>query len=128
MIQHAAIITNTTPLMTEFRFINTEYLEMVTGNDPDLKKDLVSIFREQVIEFYTEMQNLLSQGKHKELGLLAHKAKSSVATMGMDSLAEMLKTLELNAKDGLNTSEYSSYVERFGSDTRSALAELETLF
>ena len=114
--------------MTEFRFINTEYLEMVTGNDPDLKKDLVSIFREQVIEFYTEMQNLLSQGKYKELGLLAHKAKSSVATMGMDSLAEMLKTIELNAKDGLNTSEYSSYVERFGSDTRSALAELETLF
>ncbi|MDY0098747.1 MAG: Hpt domain-containing protein [Bacteroidales bacterium] len=114
--------------MAEFGFINTEYLEMVAGSDPELKKDLVRIFREQVIEFYSEMQTLLSQKKYTELGLLAHKAKSSVAIMGMDSLAEMLKTLELNAKDGLNPSEYGSYIERFGSDTRSALAELETLF
>lgn len=114
--------------MAEFRFINTEYLDMVAGSDAELKKDLVRIFREQVKEFYSEMKELLSQKKYTELGLLAHKAKSSVAIMGMDSLAEMLKTLELKAKGGQNKPEYESYIERFGSDTRSALTELETLF
>jgi len=109
----------------DYKFINTDYLEMVAGGDSELLKELISMFRDQVVEFNSEMNVLLSEKNYTVLGNLAHKAKSSVSIMGMDSLANMLKNFELQAKEGKNTEKYESYISRFESDTRSALAELD---
>jgi HPt (histidine-containing phosphotransfer) domain-containing protein len=111
----------------EYKFINTDYLEMVAGGDQELLKELIIMFRDQVAEFNYEMNVLLREKNYHDLGNLAHKAKSSVAIMGMDSLANMLKNFELQAKDGRNIDKYESYISRFESDTRSALAELDML-
>ena len=111
----------------EFKYINTEYLEMVAGGDFDLLKELIWMFRDQVFEFNTELKELYGQYDYKALGNLAHKAKSSVAIMGMDSLANMLKTFELEAKDGRNSEKYESYLIRFENDTMHALEELDEL-
>ena len=40
----------------EFKYINTEYLEMVAGGDFDLLKELIGMFRDQVFEFNTELK------------------------------------------------------------------------
>ena len=61
------------------------------------------------------------------LGLLAHKAKSSVSIMGMDELAVMLKTFELQAKEERESHMYESYITRFKSETLAAITELEDL-
>lgn len=111
----------------DYKFIKTDYLEMVASGDSKLVKELVVMFREQVEEIYSEMKSLLSEKNYNALGLLAHKAKSSVAIMGMDELAEILKNFELQAKEGKNPEEYESYIARFGDDTKSAMAELDTL-
>lgn len=111
----------------DYKFIKTDYLEMVSSGDSELVKELISMFREQVAEIYSEMRTCLSDKNYSGLGLLAHKAKSSVAIMGMDDLAEILKNLELQARDGKDPEEYESYVARFGEDTKSALVELDTL-
>ena len=39
------------------------------------------------MEIYNEMKSLLAAKNYLHLGLLAHKAKSSVAIMGMKELA-----------------------------------------
>jgi HPt (histidine-containing phosphotransfer) domain-containing protein len=111
----------------DYKFINTEYLEMVAGGDSDLLKELIGMFRDQVAIFNSEMNTLLKENKYHALGNLAHKAKSSVAIMGMDSLANMLKNFELQAKEGKNSDRYESYISRFTSDTKSALKELDML-
>lgn len=111
----------------DYKFINTEYLEMVAGGDNELLKELISMFRDQVAEFNAEMSLLFNDKNYQALGRLAHKAKSSVAIMGMDSLANMLKTFELQAVDGKNTEKYEAYISRFESDTLSALEELDDL-
>jgi HPt (histidine-containing phosphotransfer) domain-containing protein len=111
----------------DYKFINTEYLEMVAGGDSDLLQELISMFRDQVTEFNSEMKILLREKNYHTLGNLAHKAKSSVAIMGMDSLANMLKNFELQAKEDKNIDKYESYISRFESDTKSALEELDTL-
>ena len=59
--------------------------------------------------------------------LLAHKAKSSVSIMGMDDLAIMLKTFELQARDEKESHLYDSYITRFQTETQAAIAELEDL-
>ncbi len=108
-----------------YRFINTEYLEMVSGGNREITEELISIFRQQAEEFYEQLNGLLRNGKYKELGLLAHKAKSSVAIMGMEEMSVMLKEMEINARDEINTESYPDVIERFRTDTTEAIKELE---
>ncbi|NMC37815.1 MAG: STAS domain-containing protein [Bacteroidales bacterium] len=110
-----------------YKYIKPEYLEMVTGGDPALIKELVTMFSEQTAEIFKDMKSRLSDKDYNSLGLLAHKAKSSVAIMGMESLAEMLKQFEHQAREAMGTEKYEEYIRRFGEDTRSAVKELETL-
>ena len=111
----------------DYNYIKTDYLETVAGGDKELIRELVSMFSEQVAEIYTEMRTLLLEKDFKSLGLLAHKAKSSVAIMGMDKLALLLKTFELQAREGKETGQYESYISRFASDTAAAVSELDDL-
>lgn len=109
----------------DFKFINPDYLESFTGGDKELIQELVDLFRQQALEFTLEMKSLLANKEYFTLGLLAHKAKSSVAIIGMADLATMLKTFELDAKEGRETGMYATYVARFESETKSAVEELE---
>jgi HPt (histidine-containing phosphotransfer) domain-containing protein len=111
----------------EYKFINTEYLDSVSNGDNSVTIEIIDLFREQVVEMYNEMRGLLAQKNYYNLGLLAHKAKSSVAIMGMADLAAMLKTFELQAKEGKEPEKYESYVNRFRDETAEAVKELDDL-
>jgi HPt (histidine-containing phosphotransfer) domain-containing protein len=111
----------------DYKFINMEYLDSVSGGDPGIINEIVTIFKEQSVEIHNEMKSLLSSKNYTSLGLLAHKAKSSVAIMGMTRLAEMLKTFELQAKEGKEPHLYEQYLERFKSETEEAIRELDDI-
>ena len=111
----------------DYKFINMEYLDSVSGGDSGIINEIVVIFKEQSVEIFSEMKSHLVSRNYTALGLLAHKAKSSVAIMGMNSLAEMLKTFEMQAREGKETQLYEHYVERFKSETEEAIKELDDL-
>jgi HPt (histidine-containing phosphotransfer) domain-containing protein len=111
----------------DYKFINTEYLDSVSGGDNEIRHEIVIMFREQVSVIYGEMKSLLDEKKYKLLGMLAHKAKSSVAIMGMNDLASMLKTFEIQARDEKNPELYESYIARFNDETKAAVIELDDL-
>jgi len=111
----------------DYKFINTEYLDSVSGGDPDIICELVTLFKEQSVEISGEMKSLFHSKNYKLLGLLAHKAKSSVSIMGMNELAIMLKEFELQARDEKESHLYESYIARFQTETQAAIAELEDL-
>lgn len=111
----------------DYKFINLEYLNSVTGGDSEITREIAIMFKEQSLEIYSEMKSLFLEKKYSKLGLLAHKAKSSVAIMGMNNLALILKTFEQQAKEGIEPELYESYIERFNTETKSAILELEDL-
>jgi len=111
----------------DYKFINTEYLDSVSGGDNEIIREIVVLFGEQVVETENQMKTLLAEKKYATLGLLAHKAKSSVAIMGMSDLAALLKTFELQAKEGIETEKYESYINRFVLETAEAMKELNEL-
>lgn len=111
----------------DYKIINTEYLDSVSGGDPDITREIVDIFKDQVVEIYNEMKSHFSLKNYTSLGQLAHKAKSSVAIMGMNDLATMLKSFELQAKEGKESDLYDSYIERFKKETDAAVIELDDL-
>ena len=111
----------------EYKYINTDYLDSVSGGDPDIICEIVGLFREQAVEITAEMKSLYVSGNYKLLGLLAHKAKSSVSIMGMNDLAALLKTFELQAREEKEAHLYESYITRFENDTLAAIEELDDL-
>ena len=108
-----------------YKYINLEYLEAVSGGDVSIITELVNMFKEQVVEFNAALKSFYTEKEYRQLGLLAHKAKSSVAIMGMDSLADVLKNLEISAKESRDIEMYESYIDRFHSDTEAAILELD---
>jgi HPt (histidine-containing phosphotransfer) domain-containing protein len=109
----------------EFKMINTTYLESISGGDTEIIKDIINIFKAQIPEFLSEMNSLLLTEDYHNLGLLAHKSKSSIAIMGMEDLAIMLKEFEIDARGNLNPGKYKAYISRFEKDTKEAIIELD---
>ena len=112
-------------LLMSYRYINTSYLEMVTGGDRGITDELVTIFRQQVDEFYQKMLAANTPSDYQVLSQIAHKAKSSVAIMGMDDMASILKTLEINARDAKSAESFQIVIKAFREQTAEAIAELD---
>ncbi|HPY67993.1 MAG TPA: Hpt domain-containing protein [Bacteroidales bacterium] len=111
----------------DYKFINTGYLDAVAGEDNNILSEIIDIFKEQMPQMLQEMKELFAEKDYYSLGLLAHKAKSSIAIMGMDDLAALLKTFEIEAKEGEHTEKYEYYINRFEKDTAEAILELDDL-
>ncbi len=111
----------------KYKFINQEYLDSVAEGDASVVKEIVDIFRDQADEIYEEMTRLKESKNYEALGLLAHKAKSSVAIMGSNDLALRLKEFELKARNSIEIDHYQSYIVQFRNEIDEALIELEDL-
>ena len=84
---------------SRFEIIDLTYLESITEGNISLIREFISIFLEQADEFQKGFERYFNNKQWKELGALAHKAKSSVISMGMTELGNYeLKNLELIAK------------------------------
>lgn len=96
-----------------FTYADLTYLESMSMGSNELIVEMVQIFIDQLPEFTEGLTAHMNNGDYPALGALAHKAKSSVAVMGMESLATDLKTLEISAKAGDNPETYPTLVNRF---------------
>jgi HPt (histidine-containing phosphotransfer) domain-containing protein len=110
--------------MAQNRFSNLDYLKEITGGDPEVMKEFIQLFFDQLPEFKNGMTTYLAEKKWKELGELAHKAKSSVMTFGMNDLGHRLKELQLKTQKMEEVESYSEYVTEFMSTIAQAEIEL----
>ncbi len=86
----------------KYKHINLTYLESISDGSKEMIEELISIFIEQIPEFTQDFEDGLAQKDFKKIAAIAHKAKSSVLSMGMDELGNQdLKNLELIAKQML---------------------------
>ena len=101
------------------------YLKTMSGGDSKFIREMIELFREQIDEYKVIMPDLLLNKKYDELSKMAHKAKSSVAVMGMSDAAEVLKELEILAQGGKEVEQYESMIDQFLDQSQLALEELE---
>ena len=111
--------------MAQTRSTNLDYLNEITGGESEVTKEFIQLFFDQLPEFRNGMNNLLAEKKWKELGELAHKAKSSVMTFGMDDLGHKLKELQLKTQKLQDIEKYPGYVDDFMKQMAVAEAELK---
>ncbi|MEX0981728.1 MAG: Hpt domain-containing protein [Bacteroidales bacterium] len=101
------------------------YLESMSGNNTDFIAEIVSIFREQIDEYIIQLPELLDKSDFENLSKVAHKAKSSVAVMGMTNEAELMKNLEIYAKNEIEVNTYKGLIGTFIKNSGLALEELD---
>jgi HPt (histidine-containing phosphotransfer) domain-containing protein len=99
----------------------------MAGNDPVFMQEMIGIFRKQIDELSVALPAYLEKKDFDALSKAAHKAKSSVAIMGMNTEAELLKRLELLSRQGRNTEEYGEIVSTFIQRSKLAVEELENI-
>jgi len=102
-----------------------DYLKTMSGGDDNFIREMIGLFREQIGEYKQFMPELLHNKDYDSLSKMAHKAKSSVAVMGMTQVAEQLKELEILAHKGEEIDRYESLVNEFLEQSDLALKELE---
>jgi len=97
----------------------------MSGGDAHFIAEMIALFKEQMGEYSALMPKLLSEKDYDGLSKVAHKAKSSVAVMGMSSVAELLKELEVLAHEEKETERYLGLINDFLEMGRLAVLELE---
>ncbi len=104
------------------------YLKSLANNDESFIRDMINIFKEQFEEYRIEMPDLLEKSDFNNLSKMAHKAKSSVAVMGMTSEADILQKLEILSKTGKQSEDYAEMINIFITQTSEAISELEQTY
>ncbi|MBP8848935.1 MAG: Hpt domain-containing protein [Breznakibacter sp.] len=83
-------------MKTDYQIIDLSYLNEISDNNSEIKRALIDIFLSQIPEFESDFQRAFAEKNWKFLAQVAHKAKSSVLSMGMNNLGSVdLKNLEL---------------------------------
>lgn len=107
--------------------ISFDYLKEMAEGEEEVIREMTEIFKGQVPELIEKMENALAAKDYDKLRETAHRAKSSVAILGLNDLSESMKTLEQNAEAKTNVHTYDDYVELFKTTCNKALEDLQTL-
>jgi CheY-like chemotaxis protein len=110
-----------------FTYVDLSYLETVSEGDKAFMDDLLNIFREQVPVLSGKLQEHLDNGDIDKLAAVAHKAKSSVAMLGINELKTAMENLEKWAKQKINKEKYPEIVENFHQISKLVLEEIKDL-
>ena len=114
-------------LKSKPKHIDVSVLEEITDGSPDLLRDMIDIFLLQIPTYIIDMETAYKNGDYAKLGAIVHKAKSSVATMGITSLVQKMKEFEFLAKSGEKPESYPEYLNLFKSTCEEAIKELKII-
>lgn len=104
------------------------YLKTMSGGDSKFIREMIDLFREQIEEYKVIMPELLQKKDYDGLSKIAHKAKSSVAVMGMSEVAELLKDLEIITHKEIEVERYEALIVHFLEQSELAITELESTY
>ncbi len=107
--------------------VNLDYLKEMSGGDWELMLEMINIFITEVPEYISRLSNALNAGNWNELEKLAHKSKASALIMGMHKLADDLRDLETDTREGKNIDLYPTYVEKIEQQFIIAAKELRQI-
>lgn len=79
------------------KVIDLTYIKTI-ADDTDVIVSFIDIFSEQLVEFEASLNEAYVHNNWKQLAEIAHKAKSSIVSMGMCELGDAMKKLEMLAK------------------------------
>ena len=108
-----------------YKHINLDYLEEVSGGDPETKKQLIDVFFEQIESIKVSFVNSLTANDTVNLRKIAHLAKSTTKVMGVDDVSDKMRNFEESLKTSPADTDCKYYVQYFTDHIGEALEELK---
>jgi HPt (histidine-containing phosphotransfer) domain-containing protein len=75
-------------------FIDKEFLNNYSGNDPEFEKQLIELFIKEMPEYLKDLEKNVQDENFKGIKMVAHKMKSSCGIFGLKDLVERFHKLE----------------------------------
>jgi len=107
---------------------NLEKLRKIVDYDEAMIKKMVSMFIEKTPESLEEMSRHYQQKELVEVGKIAHKLKSSINLMGIDSLHQSVRIIEKYAMKNENHEDLPDLLDEFTQTCYKVLAQLKEQF
>ncbi|MFT5248166.1 MAG: HPt (histidine-containing phosphotransfer) domain-containing protein [Litorivivens sp.] len=84
------------------QLFDLSYLNQIFQGNQEMINSIIQLFLEQVPEYIKEMQDCVDRNDLLSLHPLAHKAKSSVAMLGLKSMEGNIVQIEQDSKHNEN--------------------------
>ncbi len=110
-------------MSTNLKPVDFNHLDSIVNGDENFKKELISIFLEQIPDFLKNMKLFLEKKNTEKLAREAHTAKSSAMIFGMTDAGKLLKEIQLLAENK-NTEEISPALQLVVSEFENATEQL----
>jgi len=103
------------------------YLNQVFQGNQVMIKQIISMFVKQVPSYIQEMEECVLKMDLDGLHPLAHKAKSSIAMLGLKDMEELILSIESRSKNGENLDELPDLVKQVSEECNEIKIQLETV-
>lgn len=110
------------------KLYNLKQLDELSGGMSDFVNSMVETFMEHTPGQVEEMGVYLAEGDYEKVGQVAHKIKPSIDLLGIDSLKELVRTLERDGKQGNPNNNMSELFEDFNKNAKQVFNQLSEDF
>lgn len=107
-------------------FFDLSYLNQVFQGNKVLINQIIQLFLDQVPGYISEMEDTAGKGRLNELHPLAHKAKSSIAMLGMRQLEQLVLQIEFNSKNNRDLDKIPGMINQLKELTVLSCDQLQT--
>ena len=111
-----------------FRFINLEYLDMMTEGDSEMQKEILGIVVEEIRNDIPKMADFFRKGDLENTNHISHKFKSTLAFVGNELMTDANKEVELITKIGGDESKLPELFKIIEEMQPKVLQELEQYY
>ncbi|MEA1874304.1 MAG: Hpt domain-containing protein [Bacteroidota bacterium] len=96
-----------------------------TGYDPVLLKEMFLVFKEKYQEYFDLLEMRFNNNDWVGVSEIAHRAKSSVAIMGMETISERFNVIETVTADGTSFPDFENQINQLHDDVKIAIQQIE---
>ncbi len=94
-----------------YQFIDLKYLNELSEDNLEFKRDMISTFLERVPYYIKEFRTLKLKKDWPNMEFFAHKAKATFQMMGVQKLADDAALIELYCKEGIREEEIEKILD-----------------
>ncbi len=99
----------------------------LVDNDRSVASALLQMFIDLTPDDYNNLQTGLTNNDIVAVGKAAHKMKSSIATMGMQELSDLVKSIEFSAKNNEDLETLPERIQQVGHSLNEVYLEMKDI-
>ena len=105
--------------------VDLSYLKDISDNDEEFIKDMILSFMENNPLMIKQIKNAAKDKNWEEVGNIAHRIKPSIVFMGMNSIKDVVETIESSGLKGKNTDQIPGLIAQLEATCSQAYEELK---